>query len=67
MKRYADSKRDDVSFSVGQWVYVKLRPGRQTSVTGRHHPKLSKHFFEPFQIEERIGTVAYRLRLPPDS
>ena len=67
MKRYADAKRDDVSFSVGQWVYVRLRPGRQTSVTGPHHPKLSKRFFGPFMFEDRIGFVAYRLRLPPDS
>ena len=67
MKHYADAKRDDVSFSVGQWVYVRLRPGRQTSISGHHHPKLSKRFFGPFQIEERIGSVAYRLRLPPHS
>lgn len=67
MKRYTDPKRDDVSFEIGQWVYVKLRPGRQSSVVGRHHSKLSKCFFGPFQIEERIGAVAYQLRLPPES
>lgn len=48
MKRYADAKRDDVSFKVGQWIYVKLRPGRQSSVIGQPHPKLSKRFFGPF-------------------
>lgn len=67
MKRYADAKRDDIAFDVGQWVFVKLRPGRQTSVVGLRHSKLSKHFFGPFQIVERIGQVAYRLHLPPES
>ena len=68
MKRYADAKRRDEHFTVGQWVYVKLRPGRQRSLTGHHHhPKLSKRFFGPFLVTERIGEVAYRLQLPPKS
>ena len=29
------------------------------------HGKLSPRFIEPFEILERIGTVAYRLALPP--
>ena len=67
MKHHADSKREDVSFTVGQWVYVKLRPHRQRSVTGDTHSKLSKRFFGPFQILERIGPVAYCLRLPDNA
>lgn len=45
MKTQADAKRKDVSFEVGQWVYVKMRPFRQRFVTSETHPKLSKHFF----------------------
>ncbi|KHN02975.1 Retrotransposable element Tf2 155 kDa protein type 2, partial [Glycine soja] len=48
MKKYADAHRDDVTFNEGQWVYVKLRPTRQRSATGPHHPKLSKRYFGPF-------------------
>ena len=29
------------------------------------HGKLSPRFIEPFEIFERIGTVTYRLTLPP--
>ena len=67
MKHYADMKRDDVTFNVGQWVYVQLKPFRQQSVTGVTHSKLSKRFFGPFQIIARVGAVAYRLQLPEDS
>lgn len=48
---------------VGQWVYVKLCPYRQVSITGIAHNKLTKRFFGPFEIFECIGKVAYRLQL----
>ena len=64
MKKAADKKRRDVNYSIGQWVYVKLRPFRQRSVAGLIHPKLSKRYFGPFQISERVGQVSYKLKLP---
>lgn len=50
IKVHADSKRRDVSFKVGDWVYVKLRPYRQSSVSGATYHKLSKRFYGPFQV-----------------
>lgn len=64
MKQYTDAKREDVTFIVGQWVYVRLRPFRQRLVVGLTHPKLLKRFFGPFQITAHVGQVAYRLQLP---
>ena len=66
MKLYADRNRRNVSFQVGDWVYLRLRPYRQLSLRP-HYSKLAKRFYGPYQILERIGHVAYRLQLPTDS
>ena len=67
MNTHADAKRRDVSYQVNDWVYVKLHPYRQTSLTNTKYHKLTKRYYGPFQIVERIGVVAYRLDLPSNS
>lgn len=67
MKKHVDTKRKDVTFTIGQWVYVKLRPFRQCSVAGLTHPKLSKRFFGPFQITDRISAPSTKHGAHPSS
>jgi len=67
MKSHADKGRTDRSYVVGDWVYIKLHPYRQTSLKSHAFQKLSAKFFGPFQILARVGPVAYTLQLPPDS
>lgn len=64
MKQAADAKRRDVHFQVGDWVFLRLQPHRQHTIFKRTSQKLSTKYFGPFQVEECIGPVAYRLKLP---
>jgi hypothetical protein len=67
MKKYYDLGHRDKEYKVGEWVYVRLFPYRQTSVTLRRDSKLAPRYYGPFQILQRIGKVAYKLALPVDS
>jgi hypothetical protein len=63
-KSYADERRRDLSFEVGDFVYLKVSPMRGTrrfKVKG----KLAPRFVGPFKIIDRKGEVAYQLELPP--
>ncbi|WVZ75119.1 hypothetical protein U9M48_023206 [Paspalum notatum var. saurae] len=62
-KSYADRRRRELSFEVGDLVYLKVSPIRGTrrfQVKG----KLAPRSIGPYKIEERIGKVAYKLQLP---
>ncbi|WVZ17774.1 hypothetical protein V8G54_010756 [Vigna mungo] len=67
MKKNADAKRRDLNLEVGSWVYIKLQPYRQISVLGNKYHKLSKRYYGPFKVLEKIGPVAYCLELPSHS
>lgn len=67
MKQQADKHRTERSFEVGDWVYLRLQPYKQASVSIRASMKLSPRFYGPYKVIERIGPVAYRLNLPAES
>ena len=69
MKYFADKKRREVEYQVGDMVLVKLRPHRQVSILGQTgaYSKLNKRFYGPFRVIERIGSTAYKLQLPEEA
>jgi hypothetical protein len=67
MKSQADVHRKERSFEVGEWIFVKLRAHRQHSVVTCIHAKLAARYYGSYPIIERIGAVAYKLRLPEGS
>ncbi|XP_071932986.1 uncharacterized protein [Coffea arabica] len=67
MKKYADEHKSEREFQVGDWLYLRLQPYRQSTVMLRNNTKLFAKYFGPYLIEEKVGEVAYRLRLPTAS
>ncbi|KAG8493029.1 hypothetical protein CXB51_010399 [Gossypium anomalum] len=62
---YADLKRKDIKYRIGDKVFLKVSPWKKVLRFGRKG-KLSPRFIGPYEISERIGPVAYRLILPPE-
>jgi hypothetical protein len=63
-KSYADHRRRELSFKVGDFVYLKVSLVRDLcrfKVQGKPAPR----FIGPFKILEKRGEVAYQLELPP--
>ncbi|GJQ99655.1 putative reverse transcriptase domain-containing protein [Tanacetum coccineum] len=64
-KSYADKRRKPLEFSVGDCVLLKVSPWKGV-VHFRKKGKLAPRFIGPFEIVEKVGLVAYRLRLPEE-
>ena len=57
-------RRRPLEFEVGDHFFLKVMPKREVVRFGKRGKLLSR-FIGPFEILERICTVAYRLALPP--
>ncbi|KAL4272934.1 hypothetical protein GQ457_13G011860 [Hibiscus cannabinus] len=64
-KSYVDLKRREIEYVVGDRVFLKVSPWKKVMRFGRKG-KLSPRYIGPYEIVERVGSVAYRLLLPPE-
>ncbi|GJX20767.1 hypothetical protein Tco_0223444, partial [Tanacetum coccineum] len=64
-KSYADKMRKPLEFSGGDYVLLKVSPWKGVVRFGKKG-KLALRFVGPFEIIEKVGSVAYRLDLPEE-
>lgn len=61
-KFYANLKRRDIEYQVGDKVFLKVSPWKKIMRFGQKG-KLSPQFIGPYEILERVEPVAYKLAL----
>nr|GEV20943.1 putative reverse transcriptase domain-containing protein [Tanacetum cinerariifolium] len=64
-KSYADNQQKPLKFSVDDKVLLQVSPWKCVVRFGKRS-KLSPRYVGPFEIVEKVGPVAYRLRLPQE-
>jgi hypothetical protein len=58
-----DRHRIERIFEVGDLVFLRLQPCRQSSLKKNGAEKLKPRFYGPYRIMRRVGEVAYELEL----
>jgi hypothetical protein len=61
---YVNKEENFSNFDDGDMVFLKVALKRSQLKLGKGY-KLSPMYYEPFQIINEIGTMAYELGLPP--
>ena len=67
MKQQADQHRSERTFEAGDMVFLRLQPYKQSSLKLKGRHKLAPKFYGPYRILQKIGSIAYKLELPPSS
>ena len=65
MRETQNQKRRHVEFSIGDRVLLRLHQRAAVGITAAAPSKLGPRYHGPYKVLERIGAVAYRLKLPP--
>ena len=60
-KCYADNRRRNLEFEIGDHVYLKISPIKGVMIFGR---KLSPRYAGRYEVLQQVGKVAYELKLP---
>jgi hypothetical protein len=60
----ADMHRIERNFGVGDLVFLRLQPYKQSYLKKSGAEKLKPIFYGPYRIMRRVGEVSYKLELP---
>jgi hypothetical protein len=63
-KSYADKRRRDLLFKIGDFIYLKVSPMRGTR-RFKVKEKLAPRYVGPIKVIRCKGEVSYQLELPP--
>jgi hypothetical protein len=61
-KSYHDKAKTPREFEVGNYVYLKVSPTKGVQCFGVKG-KLALRYIGPYEVTEKFGTIAYRIRL----
>ncbi|GJS42735.1 hypothetical protein Tco_0567778, partial [Tanacetum coccineum] len=64
-KSYADLKRKPMEFQVEDRVMLKVSPWKGVIRFGKRG-KLNPRYVGPFKVLEKVGSIAYKLKLPQE-
>lgn len=64
IKQITNKKHWDVSFEIGDLVFLQLHPYRQQTTFKQAHQKLASRLYRPYLVIKKIGVVVYKLQLP---
>jgi hypothetical protein len=68
MKQKTDQHRSEREFEVGDWAFLGLQPYKQMSLKKKKKDnKLEPKYYGPYKVLQRIGSMDYKLELPPSS
>ena len=65
MKHQADQHRSECTFQVDDMDFLRLQPYRKSSLKLNGNQKLTPKISSPYTVLQKIGSIAYKLALPP--
>jgi hypothetical protein len=68
MKQQANQHHSEISFEVGDWVFLRLQPYNNMYLKqDKKDNKLSPKYYGPYKVLQKIGTVEYKLEFTASS
>ena len=68
MKQQANQHHSERSFEEGDWVFLRLQPYKHMSLKQLNKDnKLAPKYYGPYKMLQKIGSMAYKLKLPATS